>query len=79
MAALAYLSILSPERAAQALRRRAAAVSEEARRLQGVVDEAGAPEVHMIEAHYLLARLHHDRQWLTATARRAETGDLAWP
>ena len=79
MAALAYLSIMPPRRAALALRARAAAIADEARRLQGVLDASGAPEVHMIEVHYLLTRLRHDRQWLTATARRIETGELAWP
>jgi DNA-binding PadR family transcriptional regulator len=79
MAALAYLSIMPPRRAALALRARAAAIADEARRLQGVLDAAGAPEAHMIEVHYLLTRLQHDRQWLTATARRIETGELAWP
>ena len=38
-----------------------------------------APEVHMIEVHYLLARLRHDREWLTGTAARIRTGDLTWP
>jgi DNA-binding PadR family transcriptional regulator len=79
MAALAYLSIMPPRRAALALHARATAIADEARRLQGVLDEAGPPEVHMIEAHYLLARLQHDRRWLIATARRIETGELAWP
>ena len=79
MAALAYLSIMPPRRAALALHARAAALADEARRLQGVLDAAGAPEAHMIEVHYLLTRLQHDRQWLTATARRIETGELAWP
>ena len=38
-----------------------------------------APEVHMIEVHYLLARLRRDREWLTGTAARIRTGDLPWP
>lgn len=79
LAALAYLSIMPPGRAARALQARAAAIEDETRRLQEVLDGAGAAEVHMIEVHYLLARLRHDRQWLTATARRIETGELAWP
>jgi DNA-binding PadR family transcriptional regulator len=79
MTALAYLSIMPPGRAALALHARATAIADEARRLQGVLDEADILEVHMIEAHYLLTRLQHDRQWLTATARRIETGELAWP
>jgi hypothetical protein len=33
----------------------------------------------MIEAHYLLARLQHDREWLTATAQRIQDRELAWP
>lgn len=80
MAALAYLSIMPPARAASALRARAAAVADEARRLQGVLEEAAAaPEVHMIEVHYLLARLQLDQHWLTATAGRVEAGELPWP
>jgi len=78
-AALAYVSIMPPGSAAQALRARAAAVAGEARRLDQVLEEADAPEIHMIEVHYLLTRLNHDRQWLTATAHRIETGQLAWP
>ena len=39
-----------------------------------------APGVHMIEVHYLLARLRHDREWLAGgTAARIRTGDLTWP
>jgi hypothetical protein len=33
----------------------------------------------MIEAHHLLARLQHDREWLTTTARRIQARELAWP
>jgi hypothetical protein len=79
MAALAYLSIMPPGRAALALHARATAIADEAQRLQGVLDSAGALEVHMIEVHYLLTRLRHDRQWLGATARRIEAGELTWP
>ena len=79
MAALAYLSIMPPGRAARALRARATAIADEARRLQDVLDAAATPEARMIEVHYLLTRLQHDRQWLTATARRIETAELAWP
>jgi DNA-binding PadR family transcriptional regulator len=79
MTALAYLSIMTPERAADALRARASALADEAQRLQQTLDRTGAPEVHMIEAHYLLARLQHDREWLTATAQRIQDRELAWP
>ena len=78
-AALAYLSIMSPGRAALALHARATAIAEEARQLRAALDAAGAPEVHMIEVHYLLSRLNHDSKWLTATIRRIETGALSWP
>ena len=77
--ALAYLSIMPAERAVDALHARAAALADEAERLQATLDRTGAPEVHMIEAHYLLARLHHDRQWLTATAQRIRACELPWP
>jgi DNA-binding PadR family transcriptional regulator len=80
LAALAYLSIIPPGRAARALQARADAISAEAQRLRGVLGEtAAAPEVHMIEVHYLLVRLQHDQQWLASTARRIETGELPWP
>ena len=79
MTALAYLSIMIPERAADALRARASALADEAQRLQQTLDRTGAPEVHMIEAHYLLARLQHDREWLTTTAQRIQARELAWP
>jgi DNA-binding PadR family transcriptional regulator len=79
LAALAYLSIMPPGRAAATLQARATALADEAQRIQGTLDRAGAPEVHMIEVHYLLARLGHDREWLAATAQRIRAGDLTWP
>jgi DNA-binding PadR family transcriptional regulator len=79
MTALAYLSIMTPERAADALHARASELADEVQRLQETLDRTGPPEVHMIEAHYLLARLQHDREWLTATARRIQARELAWP
>jgi DNA-binding PadR family transcriptional regulator len=79
VAALAYLAIMPPRRAAEALRARATAIGDEARRLQEALDAAETAEIHMIEVHYLLSRLRHDMQWLTGTAHRIETGELAWP
>jgi hypothetical protein len=78
VAALAYLSIMPPRRAARALRARATAIGDEARQLQEALDGAGTAEIHMIEVHYLLSRLKHDIQWLTGTAHRIETGELTW-
>jgi DNA-binding PadR family transcriptional regulator len=79
MTALAYLSIMPPARAAEALEARAAALASETRQLQQTLKATGAREVHMIEAHYLQSRLHHDTQWLTATAHRIKSGNLPWP
>ena len=79
MTALAYLSIMPAARAAEALEARAAALVAEARPLQETLNATDALEIHMIEASYFLARLHHDTQWLTATARRIRSGDLPWP
>jgi DNA-binding PadR family transcriptional regulator len=79
VAALAYLSILCPRRAAEALRARATAIGDEARRLQATLDGTETTEIRMIEVHYLLSRLRHDMQWLTGTAHRIETGELGWP
>jgi DNA-binding PadR family transcriptional regulator len=79
MTALAYLSIMPSARAAEALEARAAALAAEARHLQETLKATDALEIRMIEAHYLLARLHQDTQWLTATARRIKSDDLPWP
>jgi DNA-binding PadR family transcriptional regulator len=79
VAALAYLSIMTPPRAAQALRARADAIDDEARRLQQALERADIAEIRMIEVHYLLSRLRHDRQWLIDAAHRVETGQLSWP
>jgi hypothetical protein len=61
------------------LRARATAIGDEARRLQAALDGADTAEIQMIEVDYLLGRLRHDIQWLTSTAHRIETGELAWP
>ena len=79
MTALAYLSIMPAARAAEALEARAAVLAAEAQHLQETLNATDAPEIHMIEANYFLSRLHHDTQWLTATARRIRSGDLPWP
>ena len=79
LAALAYLSIMPLGRAAGTLEARATALADETQRIQATLDRAGAAEVHMIEVHYLLARLKHDREWLAATARRIRAGELTWP
>lgn len=79
VAALAYLSIMRPGRAAETLRARATAIAAETRRLQEALDGSATDEIHMIEVHYLLSRLRHDMDWLASTAHRIDTGELAWP
>jgi DNA-binding PadR family transcriptional regulator len=79
MTALAYLSIMPAARAAEALEARAAALAAEAQHLQETLNATDALEIHMIEANYFLSRLHHDAQWLTATARRIRSDGLPWP
>ena len=61
-----------------ALRARVSAIAREERRLRRVLSEAGESEPGLIELHYLLARLEHDREWLTALAVRIESGELPW-
>ncbi|PXX58706.1 hypothetical protein DFR70_11341 [Nocardia tenerifensis] len=76
--ALAYLAILPRPQAAAVLEQRVGHLREEIRHLEQATRDAAGPEVHMIEAHYLLSRLRHDADWLEGTARRIETGDLSW-
>ncbi|MEU0545684.1 helix-turn-helix transcriptional regulator [Nocardia sp. NPDC005978] len=76
--ALAYLGILPRDRAVEVLEQRVEHLRDEIRRLERAVLDAAGPEVHMIEAHFLLSRLRHDADWLETTARRIEAGDLGW-
>lgn len=78
VAALAYLGILPSPEAAAVLGRRVELVGEEIGRLEQAIEDSAEPELHMIEAYYLLARLRHDVDWLASTARRIETGKLKW-
>lgn len=76
--ALAYLGILRPGEATTVLRKRAELIGEKVGELEQTAGDAAAPEVHMIEVHYLLSHLRHDADWLEHTARRIEAGDLDW-
>ncbi len=78
MTALAYLGILSREEASRVLRDRLHTIRARAEALQRIVDTAGASELHMIEAHYLLERFAHDANWLERTAQRVADGDISW-
>lgn len=76
--AFAYLGILQPTEAAAVLAQRVARIREEIHRLEHAIDGVVEPEIHMIEAHYLLSRLRHDVDWLAGAVRRIETGELGW-
>jgi DNA-binding PadR family transcriptional regulator len=77
--ALAYLGALPPARAAEVLAERIDRVRDEKHRLDLAISDAGQREIHMIEAHYLTARLQHDIEWLSHLAQRIDTGSLSWP
>ena len=77
--ALAYLGALPSARAVSLLRDRADRVQAQHRELSATLDSADLPEMHMIEAHFLVSRLRHDAAWLSRTAARIESGDLAPP
>lgn len=79
MTALAYLGILDPVTAADALEARVERIRVEEQRLDHVLGGTGVSELHMIEAHFHRDRLRHDRAWLTTTTQRIRSGDLAWP
>jgi DNA-binding PadR family transcriptional regulator len=80
MTALAYLGILDTAAAEEALRTRGERVRTAMARLdRGLAEAAELPELHMIETHYYLDQLRHDRAWLEATSRRIHSGELRWP
>jgi DNA-binding PadR family transcriptional regulator len=79
MTALAYLGILPLDQAVAVLRERVDRIRTQRRLLADVIRDADLPEVHMIEIHYLTARLNHDAKWLTRIASRVEAGELDWP
>lgn len=79
MTSLAYLGILTPDAAADALQSRADRVQEEAGQLEAALGGDEVSELHMIETHYLLDRLRHDLAWLNTTVQRTRSGALAWP
>ncbi|GAB3391800.1 hypothetical protein GCM10027568_17980 [Humibacter soli] len=80
MSALAYLGILAPIQAAAALQRRVDRIERDHELLSIALQEAeGIPELHMIETHYYLDQLDHERSWLNTTIRRIQTNTLNWP
>ncbi|MBO0837508.1 MAG: PadR family transcriptional regulator [Actinobacteria bacterium] len=79
MTALAYLGILDPTTAADALEARAERIRIEEQRLDRLLSSAGVTELHMIEVHFYRDRLRHDRTWLNTTIHRIQSEALAWP
>jgi DNA-binding PadR family transcriptional regulator len=80
--AVAYLGLLEPAEAAGLLRRRAADVRALVEGVKADVEAAvtaGLPELYVIEGGYAVALREAEVAWLEATARRIESGDLAWP
>ncbi len=79
--AVAYLGLLDRARAADLLRRRAAGVREAVAGIEAGIAgaaDAGLPELYVVEGGYVLALRRAELAWLEDTARRIETGDLAW-
>ena len=72
LTAVAYLGILPPAEAVAVLRARA----DRLRRETPVIPP-GPPEIQMIEVHYWLRVLATEITWLTETADRLASGDLA--
>ncbi len=83
LSAVGYLGALGPDRAAAALRERAAALltrvtaGEEAYRKAR--EEQGAPRLFVIEAEYAQAMARAELQWVEDVAGEIEDGTLAWP
>ncbi|MYX74789.1 PadR family transcriptional regulator [Streptomyces sp. SID3915] len=83
LSAVSYLGVLGKQRAAQALRERAAAlqarVSEGEQAYRAAREEHKAPRLFVIEAEYARAMLQAEMQWVLRTAEEIEQGTLEWP
>ena len=82
LGAVSHLGVLGRERAAEALKERAARLQALITDGQRRLDEALAgdvPRLFVIEAEYALAMLHAERDWVLATADDVTSGRLAWP
>lgn len=78
MIALAYLGVLTPRRAIDLLRERAADLRSNREALTESLHRADVSELHMVEVHFMASRLEHDAAWLTRLAARIESGELDW-
>jgi DNA-binding PadR family transcriptional regulator len=83
LGAVSHLGVLGPERAADALSDRAAAlaalIAEHERRLDEATGVGGVPRLFVIEAEYALAMLRAERAWVLALTEEISSGSLAWP
>ena len=79
MIALAYLGILTPRRAIDVLRERAAELRSSRDALTDSLNRPDIRELHMIEVHFAASRLEHDATWLTRLAQRIKNSELDWP
>ncbi|WP_327064714.1 PadR family transcriptional regulator [Kitasatospora sp. NBC_01250] len=83
LSAVSYLGALGRQRAAQALRERAAAlqtrIAEGEQAYRAAVEEHKAPRLFVIEAEYAQAMLRAETEWVLRTAEEIEEGTLAWP
>jgi DNA-binding PadR family transcriptional regulator len=83
LGAVSHLGVLGPDRAADALRERAARldarIAEDQRRLDEALAGAGVPRLFVIEAEYALAIARAERDWVRAVSEDVGSGRLAWP
>lgn len=83
LSAVGYLGALGRDRAAGALRERAAALREQIERdaeaYRAAREEHGAPRLFVIEAEYAAAMARAELTWVEHTAAEVERGTLAWP
>ncbi|KNB50699.1 PadR family transcriptional regulator [Streptomyces caatingaensis] len=83
LSAVSYLAALGPDRAAAALRERAAAletrIAAAERAHRTAREEHGAPRLFVIEAEYAREMARAELRWVLRTAEEIETGALEWP
>jgi len=83
LGAVSHLGVLGPERAADALRERAARLSaiiaEDRRRLDAVLESGEVPRLFVIEAEYALEILRAEQSWVLTLIDDIDSGRLAWP
>ena len=83
LSAVSYLGALGPDRAADALRTRAAALRTRADSLdaahRSACEERGVPRLFVIEAEYAGAMTRAELDWVERVATAIEDGTLKWP